>query len=48
VGGAGDVFEGLREYFFRYYQTPFAVRDPRVEAERHKLLDRDGVTSREP
>jgi Lhr-like helicase len=46
--GAISVFEALREDFFRYYDTPFALADKEVEAERRALLDRDGVAWREP
>ena len=42
------VFDELRSYLFRYYDTPFAVRDPALQAERRALLDADGVTWREP
>jgi ATP-dependent helicase YprA (DUF1998 family) len=45
---AASVFETLREYFFRYYETPFALADRRLDRERRELLDRDGVTWREP
>jgi Lhr-like helicase len=42
------VFNTLRDYLFRYYDTPFSVRDPRVQAERRALLDREEVTWRDP
>lgn len=42
------VFNGLRDYYFRYYDTPFAVAHQGVMEERRELLDRDGVTYREP
>ncbi|HEU5252058.1 MAG TPA: DEAD/DEAH box helicase [Solirubrobacterales bacterium] len=42
------LFESLRGDFFRYYDTPFALGDKGVEAERRRLLDRDGVAWREP
>src|SRR4051812_10378617 len=45
---AASVFATLREYFFRYYETPFALADHRLEHERRVLLDQDGVTWREP
>ena len=45
---AASVFQTLREYFFRYYETPFALADHRLEAERHELLNQDDVTWREP
>src|SRR4051812_16814234 len=43
-----QAFERLREDYFRYYDTPFALADKRVQAERKRLLDRDGVAWREP
>jgi ATP-dependent helicase YprA (DUF1998 family) len=43
-----DVFETLRDYFFRYYNTPFSLLDEGIERERHERLDQDGVTWREP
>jgi Lhr-like helicase len=45
---AVEIFETLREYFFRYYDTPFAVADEAVQAERRAILDQEGVTWREP
>jgi Lhr-like helicase len=45
---AATVFDTLRDYFFRYYETPFALADHRLELERRHLLDQDGVTWREP
>lgn len=42
------TFEKLREMFFRYYDTPFAVRDEGVSAERRLALDQESVTWREP
>ena len=42
------VFDSLRDYFFRYYDTPFALRDEALQRERRDLLDRDGVSWREP
>src|SRR4051812_39547943 len=42
------VFESLRDYLFRYYDTPFSLRDSQVQKERRQLLDRDAVTWREP
>ncbi len=43
-----SVFNRLREEFFRYYGTPYRLRHSEIEAERKQLLDRDGVTWREP
>jgi len=48
VADALAVFDSLREYLFRYYDTPFSVRDEAVQAERRRLLDQDTVTWREP
>ena len=45
---AASVFATLRDYFFRYYETPFAMADSRLHRERRELLDQDGVTWREP
>jgi Lhr-like helicase len=42
------VFDSLREYFFRYYDTPFSLLSPEVQRERRRLLDRDNVAYREP
>ena len=43
-----ELFDSLRDYYFRYYDTPFALADDRLQAERRALLDCDGVTWREP
>lgn len=48
MANAIGVFDTLRDYFFRYYDTPFSVRDARVQEERKALLDHDEVTWREP
>ncbi len=45
---AVETFETLREYLFRYYDTPFAVADDAVQRERKSILDREGMTWREP
>jgi DEAD/DEAH box helicase/Helicase conserved C-terminal domain len=42
------IFDALRGDFLRYYDTPFGLRDPQLEAERRSLLDRDGVLYRMP
>lgn len=42
------IYRSLRDYYVRYYETPFAVRNPSVEQERRDLLLRDGAISREP
>jgi len=43
-----EIFSALRDYYVRYYETPFSVRDASVEQERRELLLQDGVISREP
>lgn len=45
---AVKTFEHLREAYFNYYNTPFGLADPSLQAERQKLLDRDGGVFREP
>jgi ATP-dependent helicase YprA (DUF1998 family) len=46
--GPVKLFESLREDYFRYYDTPFALADEDVQRERKALLDRDRVAWREP
>jgi Lhr-like helicase len=48
MSDAISIFNSLRDYYVRYYETPFAVRDPSVERERRELLLRDGAIAREP
>lgn len=43
-----SLFDKLRDNFFRYYDTPFGLAETALERERKDLLDRDGVTWREP
>lgn len=43
-----SVFESLRDDYLRYYETPFAVRDEGVAAERRALLEAEGVIYRRP
>lgn len=43
-----SVFERLREDFFRYYGTPYRLRDELIQRERDDLLDAEGVSWREP
>ncbi|MGW3153105.1 DEAD/DEAH box helicase [Streptomyces sp. NPDC001089] len=43
-----STFRALRETLMRYYDTPFAVDDPSVMAERRELLDTDGGAWRDP
>ena len=42
------VFQRLRSELFRYYGTPYRIRDDAVSLERLHLLDREGLTWREP
>ncbi len=42
------TFDKLREAYFRYYDTPFALKDKRLQQERRDLIDRDGGTYRLP
>jgi Lhr-like helicase len=42
------LHDRLREELMRYYDTPFALRDEALQAERRALLDRDGALWREP
>ena len=42
------VFNRIREELFRYYGTPFRLGDHHVESERLAMLDREGMTWREP
>ena len=42
------LWESLKSDFFRYYDTPFALSDRKVEAERRARLDADMVSWREP
>ena len=48
MNDALGIFEELRDYYVRYYETPFSVRDAGVERERHDLLLEDKTISREP
>jgi ATP-dependent helicase YprA (DUF1998 family) len=48
VNDALAIWENLRDYYIRYYETPFSVRDEGVERERHNLLLEDKTISREP
>ncbi len=42
------VFDSLRDYFFRYYDTPFSLRDGLLQGERRAMLDAKGVSWQEP
>src|SRR3712207_3197188 len=48
MSDALTIFDGLLDQYIRYYETPFAVRDDSVQAERHRLLRQEGTISREP
>lgn len=43
-----SVFDQLRSELFLYYDTPFALDNKELEAERRAILDADGVTWQEP
>ena len=43
-----SVFNRVREELFRYYRTPYRLSDGDVERERFAMLDREGMTWREP
>src|SRR5205807_5149372 len=40
--------DSLRDYFFRYYDTPFSLRDGLLQRERRAMLDAKGVSWTEP
>jgi Lhr-like helicase len=42
------IFEGLRDIYFRYLDSPFDLRYPDLVAERRQLLDVDGRLYRHP
>lgn len=42
------IFEGLRDIYFRYLDSPFDLRYPDLVAERRQLLDVDGRLYRYP
>ena len=42
------IFEGLKQAYLRYFDSPFDLRFDELVAERRRLLDRDGVLYREP
>ena len=42
------VSKALREAYFRYYDTPFALSDRALQDERRALLDAEGVSWRDP
>jgi hypothetical protein len=42
------VFEQLRDFYTMYYESPFALRNDQLAAERRKLLGSEGRIYREP
>jgi ATP-dependent helicase YprA (DUF1998 family) len=48
VADVASAFDSLRSFLFRYYDTPFGLRDLELQSERRALLDSDAVTWREP
>ncbi|HLI10882.1 MAG TPA: DEAD/DEAH box helicase [Alphaproteobacteria bacterium] len=48
MNDALSIFENLRDYYVRYYETPFSIRDAGVERERHDLLMEEKTIAREP
>ena len=45
---AMGLSDSLRDYYIRYYETPFAVSDEGVSRERRALLESEGAVFREP
>ena len=43
-----DLFETLHGTYLRYYDTPFALAQPKLQAERHARLAENGVIGQEP
>lgn len=43
-----ETFDHLREDLFRYYDTPFRVREDSIRRERRQLLDAESSSYREP
>jgi ATP-dependent helicase YprA (DUF1998 family) len=48
MASPADTFGRLRDDLFRYYETPFRLRDCHVMRERRELLDRPGVVWQQP
>src|SRR4051812_40427435 len=46
--GPHAVVEQLKDYFFRYYETAFSIRDEGVRAERQGLMRERGAIFQEP
>lgn len=46
--GPRAVIDQLQDYFFRYYETAFSLRDQQVRAEREALLREHGSIFQEP
>ena len=42
------AFEGLKEAYLRYFDSPFDLRFDKLVEERRRILNRDGVLYREP
>ena len=42
------IFDGLKQAYLRYFDSPFDLRFDELVEERRRLLDRDGVLYREP
>lgn len=42
------TFDGLRQAYLRYFDSPFDLRFDELVEERRRILDRDGVLYREP
>lgn len=42
------TFNRLRDAYFRYYETPFGLADPRLQQERRQLFDHDNGAYRYP
>ena len=48
MNDAYGVFEQLRDFFIKYYESPFALRHEALAAERRRLLESEGRIYREP
>src|SRR5260370_31224848 len=42
------TFEGLKQAYLRYFDSPYDLRFDELVEERRRVLDRDGVLYREP
>lgn len=43
-----ELYNTLHETYLRYYDTPFALANPKLQEERHARLAEDGVIGQEP